>query len=100
MFDGRYFDQIAAGHRFGDAIIVSHITLLVLTTLTLVARFMAKMNTKARWGLDDVFILLAQALFYACAIANLRGAYLVKQVTDDADPRWKESTLVSLISVV
>ncbi|KAJ4289020.1 hypothetical protein N0V90_011362 [Kalmusia sp. IMI 367209] len=72
MFDGKVFDQIASAHRYGDAIILSNIVLLVLTTVALAVRLMAKLNTKARFGLDDAFIIIAQTLWYATAGVTLR----------------------------
>ena len=95
MFDKHWYDQIAAGHKYADAIIISNIVLLVLTTTALAFRFAAKLNTKARLGLDDACILVAQALFCASAGVNLRSGYLAKYVVEDTDPGYGESTLVS-----
>lgn len=95
MFDKHWYDQIEAGHKYADAIIISHIVLLVLTTLALAVRFAAKLNTKARLGLDDACIIIAQVLFYACAGVNMRSAYLAKYVVEDTDAGYRESTIVS-----
>lgn len=61
------FDQVEAAHRYGSSIITGNIVLLVATTLSVALRLVAKMTTKAKFGLDDVFLVVGQLFWYANA---------------------------------
>ncbi|KAF1961726.1 hypothetical protein CC80DRAFT_531558 [Byssothecium circinans] len=92
------FDQTASAVKFGDPLLRSNVILIVLTTFFLVMRLSAKSSTKARFGLDDACIVLAQLFFYTTAGTQMRAAYVGKHLRGHDDPMFKEFNFYSYIS--
>jgi len=66
-------DQVATAQKWGPIILRAYITLVVLSTASVVIRIVAKLKTKAKLGLDDVFIIAGLVLWYAEAGVDLYG---------------------------
>jgi hypothetical protein len=80
------FDQIASIRYYGPKIVAGNIVLTVLTTGSLALRILAKATTKARYGVEDYFIIIAHALWYVQAGIQIYVAQIGQQVTSLTDP--------------
>jgi hypothetical protein len=69
-------DQLASFRHYGHSIFVSDIVLIIITGIALVARLYAKYTTKARFGWDDLMIVIAHIFFYATVSVTMYATTL------------------------
>ncbi|KAH7135961.1 hypothetical protein B0J11DRAFT_565217 [Dendryphion nanum] len=70
------FDQVASAHKWSTTTVRTHIILMVLSTVSIILRFVAKGRSMAKFGLDDMFIIAATAMCYATGGINIYAAHL------------------------
>jgi hypothetical protein len=68
-------DQVASIQKWEPLNLRAITVLLVLSTASVAIRIIAKLNTKARFGLDDVFIVAALLFTYVESALSLYGGH-------------------------
>ncbi|KAF1950439.1 hypothetical protein CC80DRAFT_539675 [Byssothecium circinans] len=81
------FDQVAAGHFWGNKIITANIVLTIITTACLGLRLWAKATTKAKFGWDDYLVILGQLLWFAQVPTQVFASRAGLQMTSFTDPK-------------
>jgi hypothetical protein len=73
-------DQVASIHKWEPLNLRAITVLLTLSTASVAIRIIAKLNTKARFGLDDAFIVAGLLFSYVESALSLYGGRYLSYV--------------------